>query len=176
MHAAFQHYSLFQPSRLLSLFLPSTILWLLAHFLRTCSWFGMEHYWSVCCSSSKSFPINVGAQEAIYTLILQKWCFPRFYSHYPPRQIFDAVCHRTPGQQGFVLYLWMYSCFLGMRPLMNWLWLIMHLFVCFFCSDITYNILFEAVTTLLVFFSYQLFHKEILRNGIIYQHIMKGRW
>lgn len=46
----------------------------------------------------------------------------------------------------------------------------------FFCSDITYNILFEAVTTLLVFFSYQLFHKEILRNGIIYQLIMKGRW
>lgn len=57
---------------------------------------------------------------------------------------------------------------------MNSLWLIMHLF--FSCSDITYNILFEAVTTLLVFFSYQLFHKEILRNGIIYQHIMKGRW
>lgn len=49
----------------------------------------------------------------------------------------------------------------------------MHLF---FCSDITYSILFEAVTTLLVLFSYQLFHKEILRNGIIYQHIMKGRW
>ncbi|KAG7237020.1 hypothetical protein INR49_032890, partial [Caranx melampygus] len=42
-------------------------------------------------------------------------------------------------------------------------------------SDITYSILFEAVTTLLVFFSYQLFHKDILRDGIIYQHIMKGR-
>lgn len=43
-------------------------------------------------------------------------------------------------------------------------------------SDITYSILFEAVTVLLVFFSYQLFHKDILRDGIIYQHIMKGRW
>uniref|UniRef100_G3PW02 Dymeclin n=1 Tax=Gasterosteus aculeatus aculeatus TaxID=481459 RepID=G3PW02_GASAC len=41
--------------------------------------------------------------------------------------------------------------------------------------DITYSILFEAVTTLLVFFSYQLFHKDILRDGPIYQHIMKGR-
>nr|XP_020456578.1 dymeclin [Monopterus albus] len=41
--------------------------------------------------------------------------------------------------------------------------------------DITYSILFEAVTTLLVFFSYQLFRKDILRDGIIYQHIMKGR-
>lgn len=52
----------------------------------------------------------------------------------------------------------------------------MHLFFLSFRSDITYSILFEAVTTLLVLFSYQLFHKEILRNGIIYQHIMKGRW
>lgn len=43
-------------------------------------------------------------------------------------------------------------------------------------SDITYSILFEAVTTLLVFFSYQLFHKDILRDGRIYQHVMKGRW
>lgn len=43
-------------------------------------------------------------------------------------------------------------------------------------SDITYSILFEAVTTLLVFFSYQLFHKDILRDGLIYQHVMKGRW
>lgn len=45
-----------------------------------------------------------------------------------------------------------------------------------FSSDITYSILFEAVTTLLVLFSYQLFHKDILRDGLIYQHIMKGRW
>nr|XP_057907592.1 dymeclin isoform X2 [Doryrhamphus excisus] len=42
-------------------------------------------------------------------------------------------------------------------------------------SDITYSILFEAVTTLLVFFSYQLFSKDILRDGLIYRHVMKGR-
>ncbi|TRY94993.1 hypothetical protein DNTS_004664, partial [Danionella cerebrum] len=41
--------------------------------------------------------------------------------------------------------------------------------------DITYNILFEAVTTLLVLLSYQLFHKEILREGIIYRHLSTGR-
>ncbi|TWW66630.1 Dymeclin [Takifugu flavidus] len=52
---------------------------------------------------------------------------------------------------------------------------LIHLIVEVPLLDITYSILFEAVTTLLVLFSYQLFHKEILRNGIIYQHIMKGR-
>ncbi|XP_062340680.1 dymeclin isoform X1 [Osmerus eperlanus] len=41
--------------------------------------------------------------------------------------------------------------------------------------DITYSILFEAVTTLLVLLSYQLFHKDIIRDSLIYQHIMKGR-
>ncbi|XP_069369507.1 dymeclin isoform X2 [Paralichthys olivaceus] len=52
---------------------------------------------------------------------------------------------------------------------------LVHLIVEVPLLDITYSILFEAVTTLLVFFSYQLFHKDILRDGIIYQHIMKGR-
>uniref|UniRef100_A0A8D2ZY82 Dymeclin n=1 Tax=Scophthalmus maximus TaxID=52904 RepID=A0A8D2ZY82_SCOMX len=52
---------------------------------------------------------------------------------------------------------------------------LVHLIVEVPLLDITYSILFEAVTTLLVFFSYQLFHKEILRDGIIYQHIMNGR-
>ncbi|KAG8010767.1 Dymeclin, partial [Nibea albiflora] len=52
---------------------------------------------------------------------------------------------------------------------------LIHLIVEVPLLDITYSILFEAVTTLLVFFSYQLFHKEILRDGLIYQHIMKGR-
>uniref|UniRef100_A0A3Q1K248 Dymeclin n=1 Tax=Anabas testudineus TaxID=64144 RepID=A0A3Q1K248_ANATE len=52
---------------------------------------------------------------------------------------------------------------------------LVHLIVDVPLLDITYSILFEAVTTLLVFFSYQLFHKDILRDGIIYQHIMKGR-
>uniref|UniRef100_A0A3P8ZR56 Dymeclin n=1 Tax=Esox lucius TaxID=8010 RepID=A0A3P8ZR56_ESOLU len=41
--------------------------------------------------------------------------------------------------------------------------------------DITYSILFEAVTTMLVLLSYQLFHKDILRDGLIYQYLMKGR-
>ncbi|CAB1318180.1 unnamed protein product [Coregonus sp. 'balchen'] len=43
-------------------------------------------------------------------------------------------------------------------------------------EDITYSILFEAVTTMLVLLSYQLFHKEILRDGLIYQYLMKGQW
>ncbi|KAK2888199.1 dymeclin isoform X1 [Channa argus] len=52
---------------------------------------------------------------------------------------------------------------------------LVHLIVDVPLLDITYSILFEAVTTLLVFFSYQLFHKDILRDGIVYQHMMKGR-
>ncbi|XP_034752796.1 dymeclin [Etheostoma cragini] len=52
---------------------------------------------------------------------------------------------------------------------------LIHLIVEVPLLDITYSILFEAVTTLVVFFSYQLFHKDILRDGLIYQHIMKGR-
>ncbi|XP_029436228.1 dymeclin [Rhinatrema bivittatum] len=41
--------------------------------------------------------------------------------------------------------------------------------------DITYSILLEAVTTLLVMLSYQLFHKEILRESIIHKYLMQGR-
>uniref|UniRef100_A0A3Q0SJP5 Dymeclin n=1 Tax=Amphilophus citrinellus TaxID=61819 RepID=A0A3Q0SJP5_AMPCI len=52
---------------------------------------------------------------------------------------------------------------------------LVHLIVEVPLLDITYSILFEAVTILLVFFSYQLFHKDILRDGLIYQHILKGR-
>ncbi|XP_017263091.1 dymeclin [Kryptolebias marmoratus] len=52
---------------------------------------------------------------------------------------------------------------------------LVHLIVEVPLLDITYSILFEAVTTLLVFFSYQLLHKDILRDGLVYQHIMKGR-
>ncbi|XP_077592794.1 dymeclin isoform X1 [Stigmatopora nigra] len=52
---------------------------------------------------------------------------------------------------------------------------LVHLIVEVPLLDITYSILFEAVTTLLVFFSYQLFSKDILRDGLIYRHIMKGR-
>uniref|UniRef100_A0A3P9HT94 Dymeclin n=1 Tax=Oryzias latipes TaxID=8090 RepID=A0A3P9HT94_ORYLA len=52
---------------------------------------------------------------------------------------------------------------------------LIHLIVEVPLLDITYSILFEAVTTLLVLLSYQLFHKDILHDGIIFQHLMKGR-
>ncbi|XP_031452962.1 dymeclin isoform X1 [Phasianus colchicus] len=41
--------------------------------------------------------------------------------------------------------------------------------------DITYSISLEAVTTLIVFLSYQLFHKEILRESLIHKYLMRGR-
>ncbi|XP_039946311.1 dymeclin isoform X5 [Hirundo rustica] len=41
--------------------------------------------------------------------------------------------------------------------------------------DITYSISLEAVTTLIVFLSCQLFHKEILRESIIHRYLMHGR-
>ncbi|KAM6294059.1 dymeclin isoform 9-T9 [Aegotheles albertisi] len=41
--------------------------------------------------------------------------------------------------------------------------------------DITYNISLEAVTTLIVFLSCQVFHKEILRESIIHKYLMHGR-
>lgn len=52
---------------------------------------------------------------------------------------------------------------------------LIHLIVEVPLLDITYSILFEAVTTLLVFFSHQLFSKDIHRDGLIIQHVMKGR-
>ncbi|XP_072570704.1 dymeclin isoform X1 [Paramormyrops kingsleyae] len=52
---------------------------------------------------------------------------------------------------------------------------LVHLIVEVPLLDITYSILFEAVTTLLVLLSYQLFHKEILRDGIIYKYLMLGK-
>ncbi|XP_053153341.1 dymeclin isoform X3 [Hemicordylus capensis] len=41
--------------------------------------------------------------------------------------------------------------------------------------DITYSISLEAVTTLVVFLSCQLFHKEILRESIAHKYLMRGR-
>ncbi|XP_068033496.1 dymeclin isoform X8 [Anomalospiza imberbis] len=41
--------------------------------------------------------------------------------------------------------------------------------------DITYSISLEAVTTLIVFLSCQLFHKEILRESLIHRYLMHGR-
>uniref|UniRef100_A0A3Q2W4H7 Dymeclin n=1 Tax=Haplochromis burtoni TaxID=8153 RepID=A0A3Q2W4H7_HAPBU len=52
---------------------------------------------------------------------------------------------------------------------------LVHLIVEVPLLDITYSILFEAVTVLLVFFSYQLFHKDILRDGIIYHMCLTSR-
>ncbi|XP_031433089.1 dymeclin [Clupea harengus] len=51
------------------------------------------------------------------------------------------------------------------------------LLVVFCCvsRDITYSILFEAVTTLLVLLSYQLFNKEVLRDSYVYQCLMTGQ-
>ncbi|KAM9367473.1 dymeclin isoform 2-T2 [Phaethornis superciliosus] len=40
--------------------------------------------------------------------------------------------------------------------------------------DITYSISLEAVTTLIVFLSCQLFHKEILRESIVHKYLMHG--
>uniref|UniRef100_A0A8B9JBZ4 Dymeclin n=1 Tax=Astyanax mexicanus TaxID=7994 RepID=A0A8B9JBZ4_ASTMX len=52
---------------------------------------------------------------------------------------------------------------------------LVHLIVEVPLLDITYNILFEAVTTLLVLLSYQLFQKEILREGLVYRCLTRGR-
>ncbi|KAM6229634.1 dymeclin isoform 1-T2 [Porphyrio hochstetteri] len=41
--------------------------------------------------------------------------------------------------------------------------------------DITYSISLEAVTTLIVFLSCQLFHKEIQRESMVHKYLMRGR-
>ncbi|XP_069779964.1 dymeclin isoform X1 [Narcine bancroftii] len=41
--------------------------------------------------------------------------------------------------------------------------------------DITYSILLESVTTLLVLLSCQLFQKEIIRESVIYKYLMQGQ-
>lgn len=69
------------------------------------------------------------------------------------------------------------SCDTGREDLLEELMCnLVHLVVEVPLLDITYSILFEAVTTMLVLLSYQLFHKEILRDGLIYQYLMKERW
>ncbi|KAK6315671.1 dymeclin-like [Coregonus clupeaformis] len=68
------------------------------------------------------------------------------------------------------------SCDTGSEVLLEELMCnLVHLVVEVPLLDITYSILFEAVTTMLVLLSYQLFHKEILRDGLIYQYLMKGQ-
>uniref|UniRef100_A0A8C0SLE2 Dymeclin n=1 Tax=Canis lupus familiaris TaxID=9615 RepID=A0A8C0SLE2_CANLF len=41
--------------------------------------------------------------------------------------------------------------------------------------DITYEISVEAVSTMVVFLSCQLFHKEVLRQSISHKYLMRGR-
>eukprot|EP00063_Salmo_salar_P019475 XP_013994310.1 PREDICTED: dymeclin-like [Salmo salar] len=68
------------------------------------------------------------------------------------------------------------SCDTGSEVLLEELMCnLVHLVVEVPLLDITYSILFEAVTTMLVLLSYQLFHKEMLRDGLIYQYLMKER-
>ena len=48
-------------------------------------------------------------------------------------------------------------------------------FVSCFFRDITYEISVEAVSTMVVFLSCQLFHKEVLRQSISHKYLMRGR-
>lgn len=42
--------------------------------------------------------------------------------------------------------------------------------------DITYEISVEAISTMVVFLSCQLFHKEVLRHSISHKYLMRGPW
>ncbi|KAM5191332.1 dymeclin [Mantella aurantiaca] len=55
------------------------------------------------------------------------------------------------------------------------LFCLIHLIVEVPLLDITYNVLLEAVTVLIVFLSYQLFHKEIIHESLIHKYLMHGR-
>ncbi|XP_068107482.1 dymeclin isoform X3 [Hyperolius riggenbachi] len=55
------------------------------------------------------------------------------------------------------------------------LFCLIHLIVEVPLLDITYSVLLEAVTVLVVFLSYQLFRKEIIHEGIIHKYLMQGR-
>ncbi|XP_067886431.1 dymeclin isoform X1 [Heterodontus francisci] len=52
---------------------------------------------------------------------------------------------------------------------------LVHLIIELPSLDITYSILLESVTTLLVLLSYQLFRKEIIRESLIYKCLMQGQ-
>ncbi|XP_067839523.1 dymeclin [Heptranchias perlo] len=52
---------------------------------------------------------------------------------------------------------------------------LVHLIIELPLLDITYSILLESVTTLLVLLSYQLFQKEIIRDSLIYKCLMQGQ-
>ncbi|XP_069819309.1 dymeclin [Dendropsophus ebraccatus] len=55
------------------------------------------------------------------------------------------------------------------------LFCLIHLIVEVPLLDITYSILLEAVTALVVFLSYQLFRKEIIHESVIHKYLMQGR-
>ncbi|XP_018411239.1 PREDICTED: dymeclin isoform X2 [Nanorana parkeri] len=55
------------------------------------------------------------------------------------------------------------------------LFCLIHLIVEVPLLDITYNVLLEAVTVLIVFLSHQLFQKEIIHESIIHKYLMHGR-
>ncbi|XP_044139378.1 dymeclin [Bufo gargarizans] len=52
---------------------------------------------------------------------------------------------------------------------------LIHLIVEVPLLDITYSILLEAITTLVVFLSYQLFRKEIIHESMVHKYLMQGR-
>ncbi|KAM3937919.1 dymeclin isoform 2-T2 [Leptodactylus fuscus] len=52
---------------------------------------------------------------------------------------------------------------------------LIHLIVEVPLLDITYSILLEAVTALIVLLSYQLFRKEIIHESVIHNYLMQGR-
>ncbi|XP_051895170.1 dymeclin isoform X1 [Pristis pectinata] len=52
---------------------------------------------------------------------------------------------------------------------------LVHLIIELPLLDITYSILLESVTTLLVLLSCQLFQKEIIRESVIYKYLMQGQ-
>lgn len=71
-----------------------------------------------------------------------------------------------------LMYSFLPVCWACGKSLMHFLLLVL----CCASRDITYSILFEAVTTLLVLLSYQLFSKEVLRYGYVYKCLLSGQW
>ncbi|XP_053557074.1 dymeclin isoform X2 [Bombina bombina] len=55
------------------------------------------------------------------------------------------------------------------------LFCLIHLIVEIPLLDITYSILLEAVTAMVVFLSYQLFRKDVINESIIHRYLMHGR-
>ena len=45
-----------------------------------------------------------------------------------------------------------------------------------FSSDETYALLLEAINTLIIFLSVQMFDPDASSNSVIYQIVMNGKW